>query len=101
MFICQSGMHNNVQGHRNANVCKQTYETCCRARSKSDAQKTAVHEPHNIVDDVTPGGSRCLGEIHIVVSPVRAPRIAQIQHTCAPLLSTQSACMHFHQHIKA
>ncbi len=26
MFICQLGMHNNVQGHRNANVCKQTYD---------------------------------------------------------------------------
>ena len=25
MFICHLGMHNNVQGHRNANVCKQKY----------------------------------------------------------------------------
>ena len=29
MFICQFGMHINVQGHRNANVCKQTYDACC------------------------------------------------------------------------
>ena len=29
MFICQLGMHNNVQGHRNANVCKQTYDASC------------------------------------------------------------------------
>jgi len=29
MFICQFGMHNNVHGHRNANVCKQTYDASC------------------------------------------------------------------------
>jgi len=29
MFICQLGMHNNVQGHRNENVCKQTYDASC------------------------------------------------------------------------
>ncbi len=29
MFICQFGMHNSAQGHRNANVCKQTYDACC------------------------------------------------------------------------
>ena len=29
MFICQSGMHNNVQGYSNANVCKQTYDASC------------------------------------------------------------------------
>ncbi len=29
MFICQLGMHNNVQGHRSANVCKQTYDASC------------------------------------------------------------------------
>jgi len=23
------GMHNNVQGHRNENVCKQTYDASC------------------------------------------------------------------------
>ena len=30
MFICQFGMHNNVQGHRNANVCKQTHDASCK-----------------------------------------------------------------------
>ena len=25
----QAGMHNNVQGHMNANVCKQTYDASC------------------------------------------------------------------------
>ena len=30
MFICQAGMHNKVQGHRNANVCKQTYDASCK-----------------------------------------------------------------------
>ncbi len=29
MFICQLGMHNNVQGHRNAKVCKQTFDGSC------------------------------------------------------------------------
>ena len=29
MFICQNGMHNSVQSHRNANVCKQTYDASC------------------------------------------------------------------------
>ena len=29
MFICQFGMHIHVQGHRNANVYKQTYDACC------------------------------------------------------------------------
>ena len=32
MFICQFGMHNNVHGYRNANVCKQTYDASCRRR---------------------------------------------------------------------
>ena len=29
MFICQVGMHINVQGHRNANLCEQTYDAFC------------------------------------------------------------------------
>ncbi len=29
MSMCQFGMHINVQGHGNANVCKQTYDACC------------------------------------------------------------------------
>ena len=29
MSICQLGMHNNVQGPRNATVCKQTYDASC------------------------------------------------------------------------
>ena len=31
MFICGFGMHNNVQGYRNAKVCKQTYDASCTA----------------------------------------------------------------------
>ncbi len=37
MFICQLGMHNNVQGHRNAKVCKQTYDACCSPTSCFEA----------------------------------------------------------------
>ena len=29
MCMCQLGMHNNVQAHRNASVCEQTYDASC------------------------------------------------------------------------
>ncbi len=33
IFICQSGMHNNVPGHSDANVCKQTHDASCMNNS--------------------------------------------------------------------
>lgn len=38
MFICQFGMHSNVQqGHRHANMYKQTYDASCSAFRVSTA----------------------------------------------------------------
>ena len=49
MLMCQFGMHFNVQGHRNANVCKQTYDACCIIQLPAYSNGTASAEKVNAV----------------------------------------------------
>ena len=49
MFICQFGMHNHVQGYRNANVCKQTYDASCRDGAFSHLAPVPVNTELSVV----------------------------------------------------
>ena len=102
MLMCQFGMHINVQGHRNANVCKQTYDACCTVLacgvllSKSNLQvlqdvKAAALHPYTSSIMICSSRTRCalLPQLLPVLSrPVRSALTDRIHRSAVIHIST-------------